>query len=200
MKKLVLLSILILTVSACTNSTKELMAHFEALERSNVRVGVLDLFEQRDVRRLINPSVELSLYQKCATFFSANPDLGSLKDSLVYEEFLKLAMSNSDALLGPFLGFIESGDRYSLSAIAQSLIWSSAEEQQIATLILKDYQGSPERMEAKAYILTNQDSPKFKPLGICMAQEMFVTLFNEETPSSDALLEISQDITHGMNN
>jgi len=182
------------TLTACTNSTNELNTHFEQLQAANVQIGVLDLFQRNDVRRQLDMEVEMALYEKCAAFFSSNPDLNSLKDSLVYEELLKLSVGDTDALLGPFLRFTESQNRYNLSDTAQSLIWSTPQEKEVAFRFLNQYRGSPEFVEARSYILTNQDSPKFKPLGICMAQEMFVTLFGEETGSTEALHSISEII------
>lgn len=197
MKNFMLLSLLIslTTLTGCTNSTAELNTYYNELKSTNVRLGALDLFERNDIRRPIDTDIEMSLYEKCESFFASNPDLASIKESLIYEEFLYLGMGQSDALLAPFLNYSDSPDIQNLDKHAQNLILNSIERKQASENIFIDYSGSPEFREAKAFIQTNKDFPKIKPLGICLAQELFVTLLGEKTESSDILRALDEQIT-----
>lgn len=197
MKKLMLLSLLsigLTALSGCTNSTDELNTYLNELTSANTRIGALDLFERNDVNRPIDMGIEMSLYEKCASFFDSNPDLANIKESLIYEEFLYLGMGTSDALLAPFLSFSESQDIQNLDRNAQNLILNSIEKKQVAEIIFNDFRNTPELREAKGFLQINKDFAKIKPFGICLAQELFVTLYGGETKSSDILRAVDERI------
>ena len=186
-----------IALAGCTNSTDELNNYVNELLANEVRVGVTDIFESRDVRRDVDLSVEMSLYDKCESFFSSNPDLALIKDNLVFEQFLFLALGKEDTLLSPFLALKDTSGIEKLGMAGQQLILTTDQDKAIAQEMLDDHWASPLYRESKAFLEYNPDFPKIKPLGVCMAQEMFVTLLGQQTMSTEMLLNLTNKMSSG---